>query len=196
MCEQQNKVQKGNAMERRLRRYLKHISLVSAAIFYTTIEHFIRNIPIGLSGGTLRRAYYARRFASSGKNIYIGTGVFIYGASNMKVGSNVEITENTIIQASGGLTIGDNVLFGPGCFIWTVNHDYRVDNIALQKKYEARPTIIENNVWIGANSKIVPGVKIGNRSVVAMGSVVTKEVPPQCVVAGNPAKIVKILDKS
>jgi maltose O-acetyltransferase len=157
-------------------------------------ENIIRNIPIEVGGSRIRRFYYRFRFLSLGKNLLFSQGIVIHGAPKMKVGSNVVFGENTIIQANGDLTIGNNVLVGPGCFIWTVNHDFTVDNISLQQKYFLKPVIIEDNVWIGANVKIVAGVKIGTRSVVGMGSVVTRDVEPNSLVAGNPAHFIKYLN--
>ena len=113
----------------------------------------------------------------------------------MVVGNDVRIGEGSYIKANGGLTFGNNIQTGPQIFIWTSNHNYYApeklpfDHVMIQK-----PVTIEDNVWIGSKSIIVPGVTIGEGAVIAMGAVVTKDVPPCAVVGGNPAKVLKYRD--
>ena len=72
--------------------------------------------------------------------------------------------------------------------------DYLNDELWSWKYAESKPIVIEDNVWIGRDSRIMKGVTIGKGSIVALGAIVTRDVPPYSVVAGNPAKVVKILD--
>ena len=101
---------------------------------------------------------------------------------------------------------GKPVAIGRGCFIQqcctfigpkvnliTINHDPDTDN---RSATYGRPIVIEDKVWIGINSTILPGVRIGYGAIVGAGSVVTKDVPAMTVVAGNPAKIIKTIEKS
>jgi acetyltransferase-like isoleucine patch superfamily enzyme len=99
---------------------------------------------------------------------------------------------NTII---GPVHIGDNVNIAQNVVISGLNHGYEEISLAprLQKCNTAQITI-ENDCWIGANVVITAGVTIGKHSVVAAGSVVTKSTPPYCILAGNPAKIIKYYD--
>jgi len=95
----------------------------------------------------------------------------------------------------GEIHIGDNVMIGSGAHIYVRNHRFDHVNTPIidQGYYPSKSVTIHNGAWIGANVIILPGVTIGENSVVGAGSVVTKNVPSQTVVAGNPAKIIKKL---
>lgn len=91
----------------------------------------------------------------------------------------------------GGITIGDKVFIGPKVNLITINHAPNPDN---RSATYGRPIVIEDKAWIGINSTILPGVRIGYGAIVGAGSVVTKDVPPMTVVAGNPAKFIKKIE--
>lgn len=98
---------------------------------------------------------------------------------------------NTII---GPVTIGNHVNLAQGITVTALNHNFddpqkRIDEQGVSTK----PVVIEDDIWIGANAVILPGVTIGHHTVVAAGAVVTKDVPPHSLVAGVPAKIIKQL---
>ena len=97
---------------------------------------------------------------------------------------------NNYIQANNGINFGSNVELGPGVTIISSNH--QSDN--LRKHVKGKPITIGNNVWIGANSIILPGVTIQKNSIIAAGSVVTTTVPANVLVAGCPAKVIKSLN--
>lgn len=109
-------------------------------------------------------------------------------------GKPVTIGEDCFIQqcctffGRGGITIGNGVFIGPKCNLITINHDPDPDN---RSATYGRPIVIEDKVWIGINSTILPGVRIGYGSIVGAQSVVTHDVPPMTVVAGNPARVIK-----
>ena len=88
----------------------------------------------------------------------------------------------------GGITIGNDVFIGPKVNLITINHDPNPEN---RSATYGRPIVIEDKAWIGINSTILPGVRIGYGAIVGAGSVVTKDVPPMTVVAGNPARFIK-----
>ena len=88
----------------------------------------------------------------------------------------------------GGIAIGNEVFIGPKVNLITINHDVNPENSSATY---GRPIVIEDKVWIGINSTILPGVKIGYGAIVGAGSVVTKDVPAMTIVAGNPARIIK-----
>ena len=114
------------------------------------------------------------------------------------IGNNTRI-HGTAIHAYELIKIGENCLIAANCQIMDCSgHDLSFENVEerIKTKGSSNPVIIEDNVWIGAGSIVLPGVKIGFGSVVAAGSVVTKSVPPMVVVGGNPAKILKIFDDS
>lgn len=109
---------------------------------------------------------------------------------NITVGRHTFINMGCSFQDWGSITIGDDCLIGHNCTICTVNHskdpDRRGDMIC-------RPVKIGNKVWIGANVTILPGVCIGDGTIIAAGAVVTKDVPARTVAGGIPAKILKYL---
>lgn len=112
-------------------------------------------------------------------------------------GKPVTIGERCFIQqcctffGRGGITIGNDVFIGPKCNLITINHDVNPDN---RSATYGRPIVIEDKMWIGINSTILPGVKIGYGSIVGAQSVVTRDVPPMTVVAGNPARIIRNIE--
>ena len=96
---------------------------------------------------------------------------------------------NTII---GPVTIGCHVNLAQGITVTALNHNFEDSDKRIDEQgISTTPVIIEDDIWIGANAVILPGVTIGNHSVVAAGAVVTKNVPPHSLVAGVPAKIIK-----
>lgn len=102
-----------------------------------------------------------------------------------------------IFGGGGGLVIGDNTIIGPRVTIHTVNHRYENATMLPYDNYSyLKPVVIGRNVWIGDHVLICPGSKIGEGAVVAMGSVVSGEIPRLAVVAGNPAKIIKYRDEN
>ena len=96
---------------------------------------------------------------------------------------------NTII---GPVSIGNHVNLAQGITVTALNHNFAdVQRLIDEQGISTKPVVIGNDVWIGANAVILPGVTIGHHAVVAAGAVVTKDVPDFCVVAGVPAKVVK-----
>ena len=96
---------------------------------------------------------------------------------------------NTVI---GPVTIGNNVIFAQNVVLSGLNHGYQDVSKSIREQPVTKSLItVEDEVWIGANSTVVPGTTIGKHSVIAAGSVVTKSIPPYSVAAGNPARIIK-----
>jgi len=150
----------------------------------------VRNIPNVVGGSVIRVVLYRQLVKSMGKHIRIDPGAIISGYA-IECGSHVVFGRNIMINGEGGLEIGSNVIMGPGSFIWTANHDYGVDHICQDVKMIYKPIKICDNVWVCADTKIIPGVVIGKNSVCAMGAVVVKDVPPNTIVGGNPAIVIK-----
>lgn len=109
---------------------------------------------------------------------------------NIIVGKNVFINHACTFMDRGGITIGDNVLIAPKVNLITTNHPL---DPHLRRATISKPIIIGDNVWIGTNATIMPNITIAENSIVAAGAVVTKDVPPNTIVAGVPAKIIKNL---
>ncbi|KAJ1668492.1 hypothetical protein IW140_000324 [Coemansia sp. RSA 1813] len=112
-----------------------------------------------------------------------------YGC-NIHVGKCFYMNVMCVILDSARVDIGDNVMFGPGVQIYTAEHSTDPEK-RLSGVESARPVRIGNNVWVGGNSVILPGVTIGDNVTIGAGSVVPKDVPSNVVVVGNPARIVK-----
>jgi acetyltransferase-like isoleucine patch superfamily enzyme len=111
------------------------------------------------------------------------------GGDEIRVGHNVFVNQNCTFYDLGGLDIADDVMVGPNVNIITAGHP-----LAPSKRRAAtigKPIVIERNVWIAAGATIIGGVMIGKNSVVAAGSVVTKDVPPNTLVGGNPARVIR-----
>lgn len=106
-------------------------------------------------------------------------------------GNHVFINHSFTAMSVGGIEIGDHVQIGPRVTIVTTNHD--PDHRDVLK---CRSVKICRNVWIGANAVILPGVTIGENAIIGAGAVVTKDVPPNAVAGGNPAKVLKYISSS
>lgn len=136
-----------------------------------------------------------------GKPIYIGNNVSIQKGviistsegGRIIIGNNVYIGEYSIITSNAEIEINDNVLISPHNDIVDFNHIYKdIDKPINKQGFIAKKVKIEEDVWIGSGCKILMGVTIGKGAVIGAGSVVTKDVLPYHVVAGNPPKIIKI----
>lgn len=109
---------------------------------------------------------------------------------NTRIGANCFIQQGCTFFDRGGIIIGDGVMIGPKVNLITLNHDLTPGSRAATI---CRPIILEDDVWIGVNATILPGITVGRSAVVAAGSVVTKDVPAYAVVGGNPARILRML---
>lgn len=111
-----------------------------------------------------------------GKHIFIG--------KNFISNFNLTILDEAIV------TIGDNVFIGPNCGIYTINHALLPDqrNAGVMK---AAPVTIGDDVWLAADVKVLPGVTIGDGAVIGAGSVVTRDIPPRVLAAGNPCRVIR-----
>lgn len=107
---------------------------------------------------------------------------------NFHMGKNVFINHGLTAMAVGVIEIEDNVMIGPEVTLLTANHDFDDHHVLLVKRI-----YIKENAWIGARATILPGITIGKNSVVAGAAVVTKDVPDNVVVGGNPARVLKQL---
>lgn len=144
-----------------------------------------------------RRAAYKKRYGL-GENCFIGYQVIFhkhhYIDAEIRTGKNCLIAEETNIDYTGGLIIGNKVSISEGTKILTHNHDIEFSSNDLTKGCILTPLTIEDKVWIGARSTILPGVnKIGRYASIGSGSVVRHPVPPYAIVVGNPAKITGFL---
>ena len=109
---------------------------------------------------------------------------------NITFGENFYSNHNLVILDANKVEFGDNVFIGPNCGFYTSGHplDYETRNKGLEY---AKPIKVGNNVWIGGNVCILPGVTIGDNCVIGAGSVVNRDIPKNCVAVGNPCKVIK-----
>ena len=121
---------------------------------------------------------------------FIATPFHIDFPNQMTIGKNVFANHSLTCMAIGGIAVGDGTMIGPHVIIATDNHDLHDKRILICKS-----VAIGENVWIGAGAEILPGVHIGDNAVVGAGAVVTRDVPDNAVVAGVPARILKIFSK-
>lgn len=111
------------------------------------------------------------------------------GGVDISVGRNVFVNQNCTFYDLGGIDIADDVMIGPNVSIITSGHP--LEPSQRRSFVITKPIVIERNVWIAADVTIIGGVTVGENSVVAAGSVVTKDVPPNTLVGGNPARVIR-----
>jgi len=143
------------------------------------------------------------------RGIFIGSNCLLYPRSrivlgdmeinstaNFVLGDHVKINAGGYFSGEGGLIIGDYVLIGPNVCILSAGHEYRdTERFIMEQPLTYGRIQIERDVWIGASSIILPGVKIGRGAVIGAGSIIAKDVPPYAVVVGNPGRIIKYRNK-
>lgn len=136
-----------------------------------------------------QRETLIRRLKSCGQECHFYFPFHIENPENLEVGNGVSIGTYVHMWCQGGIKIGDRVLIASHTAITSVTHDYEQPDM---RKYAIRqPVIIEDDVWIGAHSIILPGIKIGKGAVIGANSVVTKDVAPHSIVMGSPARFYK-----
>lgn len=135
-----------------------------------------------------RKAFLRRRLRSCGSDLDVSQGVIFEFPQRIDLGDRLFVNRGTLITAHADIHIGDDVLIGPYVVINSGNHNYSdlIQPISSQG-HKADPITIGNDVWLGAHSVILRGVKVGDGAVVAAGAVVIEDVPPRTLVAGIPA---------
>lgn len=165
-------------------------------ILYYSFAYYLPKSNSRISLGSRKiRSFLIRGFVEGtiGSNVNIQRRVTL--SHRFSIGNNSGVGYNSVIQ--GGVTIGENVMIGPECYIYTQNH--RHDDIVIpmiQQGYEIEePVIIKDDVWIGSRVTILPGIVIESGAIIGAGTVVTKDVPPFAVFCGNPGHVVKMRGK-
>ncbi|EEJ71925.1 sugar O-acetyltransferase [Lactobacillus ultunensis] len=126
-----------------------------------------------------------------GEGLYVIPPIYANsGLKNVHVGKNVVINFNSSFVDDGEIFIGDNTMIGPSCMLATAIHPIS-PRLRKPKLQYNKPIHIGKNVWIGGNASILPGVTIGDNSIIGAGSVVTKDIPANVIAVGNPARILR-----
>lgn len=112
---------------------------------------------------------------------------------NIEIGENFYANHNLIILDGNKVKFGDNVFIAPNCGFYTAGHPLDAETRNKGIEY-AKPIEVGNNVWIGGNVVVLPGVKIGDNTVIGAGSVVNKDIPANVVAVGNPCRVIKQID--
>lgn len=148
-----------------------------------------------------KRRILREMFGSVGESVYVDIDFHCEYGRNIHVGDRVIINMNCTFVDNNRIDIGNDVLIASDVKIYTATHSIRAaervfpgwqpDAGLLLCRTYARPVLIEDNAWIGGGSILLPGVTVGARSVIGAGSVVTRDIPADCVAVGNPCRVIK-----
>ncbi|ASA20177.1 sugar O-acetyltransferase [Paenibacillus donghaensis] len=137
-----------------------------------------------------RKTLIEKLIAKTGKSFLIEQPFWCDYGYNVEFGENFYANHNFIILDGAKVTFGDNVFIAPNCGFYTAGHPLDVEQRNQGLEY-AYPITVGNNVWFGANVTVLPGVTIGDNSVIGAGSVVNRDIPAGVIAAGNPCKVVR-----
>lgn len=186
---------------------LRYISSILASIFKLStpvIKHLKRLIYLSLAAGKIKNIPVSVQFdgiihvvgsadISIDEYSRIGSSVELGTEENgcIEIGQKVRINRGTTIFSYDRIVIGDDTLIGEFVSIRDANHGIRVSKKINTQPHEAKEIIIGNDVWIGRGSVILPGVSIGDGSIIGANSVVTKTIPENVIAVGTPAKVIR-----
>jgi maltose O-acetyltransferase len=173
-------------------------SFIRRTFWYIFYHTFAQHLPasyryqsIGRFAKMCRAAACRRIFRYCGKRVNVEKGANFYTGWEVELGDDSSLGINCFIPYD--LKVGKDVMMGPYVVIIGDSHEYQKRDIPmrLQGKRNYRPVVIEDDVWIGARVIILPAIRIGKGAIIGTGAVVTKDVPPYAICAGNPARIIK-----
>lgn len=130
---------------------------------------------------------------NSKNNITIESGFWCDYGYNIEVGEAFYANHNLVILDAAKVTFGNNVFIGPNCSFYTSGHPIDIERRIAGLEY-AEPITVGDNVWFGGNVVVLPGISIGNNTVIGAGSVVTRNIPNNVIAVGNPCKVLKSIN--
>lgn len=139
-----------------------------------------------------RKDIIVRLFGKTGREFLIEQPFYCDYGYNIEIGENFYANVNCVILDGAKVKFGHNVFVAPNCGFYTAGHPFNVEQRNSGLEY-ARPITIGNNVWIGAQVCVLPGVTIGDNCVVGAGSVVNRDIPAGSLAVGNPCRVVRKL---
>ena len=143
--------------------------------------------------GDLLRYLVLKIFLKKIRTFWVKDGATFWFPDKISIGKNSSINEFVVINGAGGVEIGNNVLIGHRTSIVSDSHGFDDINIEIYRQPKIKkPIKIGDNVFMGCNVTVLPGVTIGSGAVIGAGAVVVKDLPVNAVVAGNPAKIMRL----
>ncbi|GHV48006.1 hypothetical protein FACS1894181_02690 [Bacteroidia bacterium] len=145
-----------------------------------SIRHIFKNIRIKI---------FLLPFKEKGKNVSLYFPLIVEGKQNVSIGNNSALGSFCHIWGIGGVTIGNNVLIAAHCCITSLGHD--ISCSSMRENIISKKVVIEDDVWLGYNVIVLPGVTIGKGCVIGAGSVVTSDIPSYSIAVGNPARVIK-----
>lgn len=147
---------------------------------------------VTISGANIRIGHSFTAIGEPQHRVEIGIWGRAFGEGKVTIGNACLMSPGARISASDEITLGDGVMMANGAYI--TDSDWHGLYDRIDRDAQVTPVHIGDNVWLGDNAKVLKGVTIGENSVVAAGAIVTRDVPANVVVAGNPAKVIKTLD--
>lgn len=161
-------------------------------VFLEMMMNILMSLPRFRTLNYIKSVYLNLMGAKTGKRIVYYPGVWIFPGRNLELGHDVDLAKDVMITTSGGVCLGNRVLVGYGVKIISSNHRIPPNyGHIFSSGHEHEKITIEDDVWLGANSIVLPGVTIGKGAVIAAGSIVSKDVPAFSIVGGVPAKLIK-----
>ena len=147
------------------------------------------NQSFGLSS-VVRQKILEELLGSAGKNVHFEPTLRCEFGVNIHIGDDFYANFDCVLLDAGGITIGNNVLFGPRVGLYTANHAFDAEERRNGGCF-AKPIKVGNNVWIGAGVHIMPGVTIGDNTIIGSGSIVTSNIPSNVIATGSPCKVLR-----
>jgi acetyltransferase-like isoleucine patch superfamily enzyme len=145
----------------------------------------------------LRSTLLDQLFLNVGKNLEVSPPLTVDYGENVTIGDDVFINSNFTLVNSGPIRIGSRVMIAPNVSLFSINHglcpETRKTHSGVRLDYPA-PITIEDDVWIGGHTVVLAGVTIGAGCVIGAGSVVTKDIPKNCIAVGNPATVIREIE--